>query len=244
VRVQISPETDEDDLIGGFRLVNGETVFHKGPVIKAMERGCILLIDELDRGSNKIMCLQGVLEGKPVMIKKIGEVVHPAPGFNIIATANTKGRGSEDGRYSAANIIDEAFIERFVATIDQQYPPFKVEHSIVAKHMESMNVNDPEFTDKLVAWSNVIRKTYDADGVDELISTRRLCHIVKAYSIFNDRLTAISMCIARFEQETREAFLDLYTKIDVNSIKVDEDGSVVTDAPQLTATVSDNNVPF
>jgi len=246
VRVQISPETDEDDLIGGFRLVNGETVFHKGPVIKAMERGCILLIDELDRGSNKIMCLQGVLEGKPVMIKKIGEVVHPAPGFNVIATANTKGRGSEDGRYSAANIIDEAFIERFVATIDQPYPPFKIEHSIVAKHMESMSVNDPEFTDKLVAWSNVIRKTYDADGVDELISTRRLCHIVKAYSIFNDRLTAISMCIARFEQETREAFLDLYTKIDVNSIKVNEDGTVVTDSdsPQLTAASTDNDVPF
>ena len=245
VRVQISPETDEDDLIGGFRLINGETVFHKGPVIKAMERGCILLIDELDRGSNKIMCLQGVLEGKPIMIKKIGEVVHPAPGFNVIATANTKGRGSEDGRYSAANIIDEAFIERFVATIDQPYPAFKIEHNIVSKHMESMGVNDPEFTDKLVAWSNVIRKTYDADGVDEVISTRRLCHIVKAYSIFNDRLTAISMCIARFEQETREAFLDLYTKIDVNSIKLDEYGQIITpeEAP-LPPPASVNDVPF
>lgn len=234
VRVQISPETDEDDLIGGFRLINGETVFQKGPVIKAMERGCILLIDELDRGSNKIMCLQGVLEGKPILIKKIGEVVAPAQGFNVIATANTKGRGSDDGRYSAANIIDEAFIERFVATIDQQYPPFKVERNIVAKHMEFLNIDDSEFTDKLVAWSSVIRKTYDAEGVDELISTRRLCHIVKAYSIFNDRLSAISMCIARFEQETREAFLDLYTKIDSNQIKELEDA--VPASPQITPT--------
>ena len=221
IRVQISPETDEDDLIGGFRLVNGETVFQKGPVVKAMERGCILLIDELDRGSNKIMCLQGVLEGKPILIKKVGEVVTPAQGFNVIATANTKGRGSDDGRYSAANIIDEAFIERFVATIDQPYPPYKVERNIISKHMEYFKVDDNEFVDKLVAWSSVIRKTYDAEGVDELISTRRLCHIVKAYSIFSDRLTAIKMCIARFETETREAFLDLYTKIDSNQIQAE-----------------------
>lgn len=221
IRVQISPETDEDDLIGGFRLVNGETVFQKGPVVKAMERGCILLIDELDRGSNKIMCLQGVLEGKPILIKKVGEVVTPAQGFNVIATANTKGRGSDDGRYSAANIIDEAFIERFVATIDQPYPPYKVERNIISKHMEYFKVDDDEFVDKLVAWSSVIRKTYDAEGVDELISTRRLCHIVKAYSIFSDRLTAIKMCIARFETETREAFLDLYTKIDSNQIQAE-----------------------
>lgn len=218
IRVQISPETDEDDLIGGFRLINGETVFHKGPVIKAMERGCILMIDELDRGSNKIMCLQGVLEGKPVLVKKIGQVIHPAKGFNVIATANTKGRGSEDGRYSAANVIDEAFIERFVATIDQPYPAFKIERNIVAKHMEALDVADDEFVDKLVSWSAVIRKTYADEGVDELISTRRLCHIVKAYSIFRNRLEAISLCIARFENETREAFLDLYTKIDSNQI--------------------------
>jgi hypothetical protein len=218
IRVQISPETDEDDLIGGFRLINGETVFHKGPVIKAMERGCILMIDELDRGSNKIMCLQGVLEGKPVLVKKIGQIIHPAAGFNMIATANTKGRGSEDGRYSAATVIDEAFIERFVATIDQPYPAFKIERNIVAKHMEALDVADEEFVDKLVSWSAVIRKTYADEGVDELISTRRLCHIVKAYSIFRNRLEAISLCIARFENETREAFLDLYTKIDSNQI--------------------------
>jgi hypothetical protein len=226
IRVQISPETDEDDLIGGFRLVNGETIFHKGPVVKAMERGCILLIDELDRGSNKIMCLQGVLEGKPILIKKIGQVVSPAAGFNVIATANTKGRGSDDGRYSAANIIDEAFIERFVATIDQPYPNFKIEHNIVAKHMEAYDVDDADFTNKLVNWSSVIRKTYESEGVDELISTRRLCHIVKAYSIFRDRLDAIGMCIARFEVETREAFLDLYTKIDAGTIKADDSAPV------------------
>jgi hypothetical protein len=232
IRVQISPETDEDDLIGGFRLINGETVFQKGPVVKAMERGCILLIDELDRGSNKIMCLQGVLEGKPILIKKVGEVVTPAQGFNVIATANTKGRGSDDGRYSAANIIDEAFIERFVATIDQPYPPYKVERNIISKHMEYFKVDDNEFVDKLVAWSSVIRKTYDAEGVDELISTRRLCHIVKAYSIFHDRLTAIGMCIARFETETREAFLDLYTKIDSNQIQAEASSATETQTPE------------
>jgi len=228
IRVQISPETDEDDLIGGFRLINGETVFHKGPVVKAMERGCILLIDEIDRGSNKIMCLQGVLEGKPILIKKIGQMVEPAKGFNVIATANTKGRGSEDGRYSAASIIDDAFMERFIATIDQPYPNFKTEHSIVKKHHDSLDLNDNEFVEKLVGWSAVIRKTYEAEGVDELISTRRLCHIIKAYSVFNDRLTAINMCISRFENETREAFLDLYTKIDGNSIQLNEEGQILT----------------
>jgi hypothetical protein len=237
IRVQISPETDEDDLIGGFRLINGETIFHKGPVIKAMERGCILMIDELDRGSNKIMCLQGVLEGKPVLVKKIGQIIHPAAGFNVIATANTKGRGSEDGRYSAANVIDEAFIERFVATIDQPYPAFKIERNIVAKHMEALDVADEEFVDKLVSWSAVIRKTYADEGVDELISTRRLCHIVKAYSIFRNRLEAISLCIARFENETREAFLDLYTKIDSNQITAPVE-------PLAAGPVAAEEVPF
>ena len=242
IRVQISPETDEDDLIGGFRLINGETVFHKGPVVKAMERGCILLIDEIDRGSNKIMCLQGVLEGKPILIKKIGEVVAPAPGFNIIATANTKGRGSDDGRYSAASIIDDAFMERFIATIDQPYPNFKTEHNIVKKHLDALDIKDDEFVDKLVGWSAVIRKTYEAEGVDELISTRRLCHIVKAYSVFNDRLTAINMCISRFENETREAFLDLYTKIDGNAIQLNEDGAIVQ--PAVAEVVPDEGIPF
>ena len=218
IRVQINPETDEDDLIGGFRLVNGETVFSKGPVLKAMENGAILLLDEIDRATNKIMCLQGILEGKPVLVKKTGEVVEPAPGFNIIATANTKGKGSEDGRFTAASIIDEAFLERFTISIDQQYPSAAIEKKIVIKHFEKfgVNINDDieEFTSKLIDWADIIRKTFFDDGVDEVISTRRLCHIVQTYSIFNDRMKAINLCIARFDEDTREAFLDLYTKVD------------------------------
>jgi hypothetical protein len=242
VRVQISPETDEDDLIGGFRLINGETVFQKGPVLKAMEAGCILLIDELDRGSNKIMCLQGVLEGKPVLVKKTGDVVHPAPGFNVIATANTKGRGADDGRYSAAQIIDDAFVERFVASIDQPFPPFNTELKIIQKHMLSLDIKDQDdFAEKLVSWGAVIRKTYDNEGVDELISTRRLCHIVKALSIFNNRLDAINMCITRFEDETKEAFLDLYTKIDTNQI--DKDLNFTTEATEQDS-IKREDAPF
>ena len=214
IRVQISPETDEDDLIGGFRLIDGETIFQKGPVIKAMERGAILLIDEIDRATNKIMCLQGVLEGNPVLLKKTGEVITPAPGFNVIATANTKGRGSDDGRYSAASIIDDAFLERFVASIDQNYPPANVEKNILTKHAHKYDVEDSEFIEKLVSWSTVIRKTYDDDAIDEVVSTRRLCHIVKTHSVFNDRAKSIELCINRFDSETKTAFLDLYTKID------------------------------
>tara|TARA_X000001388_G_scaffold77000_1_gene76010 strand:+ start:709 stop:1872 length:1164 start_codon:yes stop_codon:yes gene_type:complete len=214
VRAQISPETDEDDLIGGFRLINGETVFQKGPVIKAMEKGCILLVDEIDRATNKIMCLQGVLEGNPVLLKKTGEVIKPAPGFNVIATANTKGRGSSDGRYTAATIIDDAFLERFVAAIDQPFPNPTIEKKIVKAHMLKFDALDETFLDKLIAWSNVIRKTFDADGVDEVVSTRRLCHITKTFAIFNDKMKSINLCISRFDEETKEAFLDLYSKID------------------------------
>ena len=223
VRVQITPETDEDDLIGGFRLINGETVFCKGPVIKAMEEGALLLIDEIDRGSNKIMCLQGVLEGNPVLIKKTGEVVHPSNGFNVIATANTKGRGSEDGRFSAATIIDEAFLERFVSAIDQPWPTKATEVKILKNHMTKYDCTDEDFADKLTTWSSIIRKTFDADGVDEVISTRRLCHIAKLFAIFNDRLTAINMCIARFDEDTTTAFTDLYTKIDAGELSENED---------------------
>ena len=225
VRVQISPETDEDDLIGGFRLINGETVFQKGPVVKAMERGCILMIDEIDRATNKIMCLQGVLEGKPILLKKTGQVISPAAGFNVIATANTKGRGSDEGRYTAASIIDDAFLERFVAVVDQEYPPYATERKILLANAKSFDVKDTEFIEKLVAWSNVIRKTFEAEGVDDVVSTRRLCHIIKAFSIFEDRMAAIKMCVSRFEEETREAFLDLYTKIDESTL--DENGEVV-----------------
>ena len=225
VRVQISPETDEDDLIGGFRLINGETVFQKGPIIKAMERGCLLLNDEIDRATNKIMCLQGVLEGNPVLLKKTGQVVTPAEGFNVIATANTKGRGSDDGRFTAASIIDDAFLERFVCAIDQEFPSPVIEKKIVMAHMSKFGVEAEEFADKLIAWSNVIRKTFEADGVEEIVSTRRLCHIVKTYSIFEDRSKAIAMCINRFDEETRTAFLDLYTKIGESQLT--EDGEIV-----------------
>ena len=215
IRVQITPETDEDDLIGGFRLINGETVFNKGPVIKAMERGAILLIDEIDRGSNRIMCLQGVMEGKPVLIKKTGEMVRPAPGFNIFATANTKGQGSEDGKFIAATVIDEAFLERFAITMDQPYATLNIERKIVMKHMEKYGKVDEAFAKNLVTWSETIRKTFQDGGVDEVISTRRLCHIVQSYTIFGHKLKAIELCISRFDTDTKEAFLDLYTKVDV-----------------------------
>ena len=228
VRVQITPETDEDDLIGGFRLVNGETVFNKGPVIKAMERGAILLIDEIDRGSNKIMCLQGVLEGKPILIKKTGEVVSPSSGFNVIATANTKGKGSDDGRFIAATIIDEAFLERFTITLEQPYPTPATEKKIIIKHMEKFNCVDKEFADLLTVWSETIRKTFEDGGVDEIISTRRLCHIVQSFSIFKDRQKSIELCVNRFDEDTKEAFVDLYSKVDVQS-----DASVDTEDASL-----------
>jgi hypothetical protein len=214
VRVQITPETDEDDLIGGFRLINGETVFSKGPVIKAMERGAILLIDEIDRGSNKIMALQGVMEGKPVLIKKTGEMIKPADGFNVFATANTKGQGSDDGKFIAATIIDEAFLERFTITLEQPYPKLATERKILMKHMEKFGKVDKDFAENLVLWSETIRKTYQDGGVDEVISTRRLCHIVQSFSIFDNKLKAIELCISRFDTDTKEAFLDLFTKVD------------------------------
>ena len=214
IRVQINPETDEDDLLGGFRLIDGETVFSKGPVLKAMENGAVLLLDEIDRATNKIMCLQGILEGKPVVVKKTGETISPASGFNVVATANTKGKGSEDGRFTAASIIDEAFLERFTVSIDQPFPTLVTEKKIVIKHMEKFGDADTDFADKLVTWADVIRKTFYDDGVDEVISTRRLCHIVQTYSIFDNRMKAIDMCISRFDLDTKEAFLDLYTKVD------------------------------
>ena len=214
IRVQINPETDEDDLIGGFRLINGETVFFKGPVLKAMENGAVLLLDEIDRATNKIMCLQGILEGKPILIKKTGETLYPKAGFNVIATANTKGKGSEDGRFSAASIIDDAFLERFTISIDQKFPSVSIEKKILVNHMKKFGADDVQFVNQLVDWADIIRKTFYDDGVDEVISTRRLCHIIQTFSIFNDRMKAIELCISRFDEDTKEAFLDLYTKVD------------------------------
>jgi len=221
IRVQINPETDEDDLLGGFRLINGETVFSKGPVLKAMENGAILLLDEIDRATNKIMCLQGILEGKPVLVKKTGETISPAPGFNVIATANTKGKGSEDGRFTAASIIDEAFLERFTVAIDQKFPSPSIETKILNNHMTKFGTEDTDFVEKLVTWADIIRKTFYDEGVDEVISTRRLCHIAQTFSIFKNRAKAIDLCIARFDEDTKSAFLDLYSKVDAGVILAD-----------------------
>jgi len=234
IRVQVNPETDEDDLLGGFRLINGETVFAKGPVLKAMENGAILLLDEIDRATNKIMCLQGILEGKPVLVKKTGEVITPAPGFNVFATANTKGKGSEDGRYTAASIIDEAFLERFAISVDQTFATPTIEKKILAKHFKKFGTdNDDDFLGKLVDWADIIRKTFYDDGVDEIISTRRLCHIVQTFTIFKNKMKAINLCIARFDEDTKEAFLDLYTKVD-SEVTFDDAGQEVKDSQTLT----------
>ena len=217
VRVNITVETDEDDLLGGFRLLNGETVFHKGPVVDAMERGAVLLLDEVDLASNKILCLQPVLEGKGVYLKKINQWIKPTDGFTVVATANTKGKGSDSGAFIGTNILNEAFLERFAITLEQEYPKNTVELRIVKGVFESANVDEKEsqeFGDKLVRWADIIRKTYFDGGVDEIISTRRLVHIAKAYSIFKDRIKSINLCIARFDEETKIAFKELYEKID------------------------------
>ena len=214
IRVNITIETDEDDLLGGFRLVNGETKFVPGPVIEAMERGCTLLLDDCDLGSNKLLALQPVLEGKGVYLKKVNKWVTPKDGFNVIATANTKGKGSEDGRFIGTNILNEAFLERFAITIEQPYPSSAVEKKIVVGAMNKYGSVDEEFASNLVTWSEVIRKTFFDGGVDEVISTRRLDHIVKAFAIFGDKMKYIELCVARFDEDTKASFLDLYTKID------------------------------
>ena len=232
IRVQITPETDEDDLIGGFRLIDGETVFSKGPAVRAMEKGAILLIDEMDRGTNRIMALQGILEGKPIQIKKTGELIKPAEGFNVIATGNTKGEGSEDGSFSAAFIIDEAFLERFSCTFEQPYPTQAVETRIVMKHMEKFGEVSEEFATNLTTWSDVIRKTYEDGGIDKVISTRRLCQIAQSYSIFKDTLKSVTLGTSRFDSDTKEAFIDLYTKIDSAAERpVEEDQNSTAGGP-------------
>ncbi len=214
VRANITIETDEDDLIGGFRLLNGETVWHDGPVVTAMKRGAVLLLDEIDLASNKIMALQPVLEGSSIYLKKIGKWVHPAEGFTVIATANTKGQGSDDGRFIGTNVLNEAFLERFPVTIEQSYPTASMEQKIVNNEMSKHGIEDKVFAENLVKWADVIRKTFYEGGCDEVISTRRLVHIVGAFSIFKDKMTAIQLTVNRFDAETKESFLDLYTKID------------------------------
>jgi hypothetical protein len=213
-RVNVSIETDEDDLIGSETLVDGNIVFREGPLLQAMRRGAVVVLDEIDRGSNKLICLHAILEGKPFYNKKTGEIVHPTNGFNIIATANTKGRGSDDGKFTGAQLLDEAFLERFSLTVEQEYPTDAVEKKIILNNMEIYNCMDEAFAEKLTSWASIIRKTYLEDGIDELVSTRRLVHIVKAFSIFKSKIRSIELCVNRFDEDTKKAFIDLYNKVD------------------------------
>jgi MoxR-like ATPase len=227
IRVNFTLETDEDDLIGGFRLVNGDTKFFKGPVINAMERGAVLLLDEIDLANPaKVMCLQSILEGKGYFIKKTGEFIKPADGFTVVATGNTKGKGSEDGRFIGTNVMNEAFLERFPITCEQDYPTPAIEKKILGKVFENLCVNDDEYCEKLIDWADIIRKTFYDGGVDEVISTRRLVHIAKAYSIFENRMTAIDMCINRFDEDTKQSFRELYEKIDADVLSVESENQI------------------
>ena len=214
IRVNITIETDEDDLLGGYRLKDGQTVWQNGPVIEAMERGAILLLDEVDLASNKIMCLQPILEGSGVFVKKINKFVKPAQGFNVIATANTKGQGSDDGKFIGTNVLNEAFLERFPVTFEQKYPSVAIEKKILNNTLKASGKSDVKFIDKLTTWADVIRKTYFDGGVDEIISTRRLVHITQAYAIFDNKMKAIQMCTNRFDDDTKNSFVELYTKVD------------------------------
>ena len=216
IRVNITIETDEDDLIGGFRLVDGATVWHNGPVVEALERGAVLLLDEIDLASNKILCLQSVLEGKGVFLKKIGRYVKPAAGFTVVATANTKGKGSDDGRFIGTNVLNEAFLERFPVTFEQSYPAPATEQRILEGIALDLGVEDRDFCKRLVDWADIIRKTFYDGGIEEIISTRRLVHIIRAYSIFQDKAKAIQVCVNRFDEETKQSFLELYDKVDAD----------------------------
>lgn len=217
IRVNVTIETDEDDLLGGYRLKDGQTVWQNGPVIEAMERGALLLLDEIDLASNKIMCLQPILEGSGVFVKKINKFVKPKDGFNVVATANTKGQGSEDGKFIGTNILNEAFLERFPVTFEQRYPNAKTEEKILNNVLQATGKKDTNYVNKLVTWADVIRKTFFDGGVDEIISTRRLVHIVQAYSIFNNKVKAIELCTNRFDEDTKTSFVDLYTKVDAGA---------------------------
>ena len=242
-RVNITVETDEDDLLGHYALIDGNTVWQDGPVVKAMERGAILLLDEIDLASSKIMCLQPVLEGKGVFLKKVNRFVSPSVGFNVLATANTKGKGSEDGRFIGTNILNEAFLERFPITVEQEYPSMSVERKILDKVFASLDITEyGDFAEKLVTWADIIRKTFYEGGIDEIIATRRLVHIVNAYAIFGDRKKAIEMCIARFDDDTKTSFLDLYSKCD-SEVVVTEESTETVEETSVEET-KDDNTPF
>ena len=242
-RVNITVETDEDDLLGHYALIDGNTVWQDGPVVKAMERGAILLLDEIDLASSKIMCLQPVLEGKGVFLKKVNRFVSPSVGFNVLATANTKGKGSEDGRFIGTNILNEAFLERFPITIEQEYPSMATERKILEKVFASLDISEyGDFAEKLVTWADIIRKTFFEGGIDEIIATRRLVHIVNAYGIFGDRKKAIEMCIARFDEDTKTSFLDLYSKCDSEVVVTEESSETVEETS--TEETEENYKPF
>ena len=217
VRVNFTAATDEDELLGGFRLIGGETRFVPGPVLVAMERGAVLLLDEIDLGGHLIMCLQSVLEGKGKFIPKIGKYVRPAPGFTVVATANTKGKGSDDGRFAGTNILNEAFLDRFAFTYEQDYADPKIEKRILKKVADSLSVTDDAFLDNLVTWADIIRKSFKQQVVSEIITTRRLRDIVFAYSVFGDKMTAIERCVSRFDPTTKDAFTQMYTKVDADA---------------------------
>lgn len=241
IRVNITKRSDEDALIGSYELIDGNTVRREGPVLTAMRRGAVLLLDETDYGTEDLLCLQPILEGKPYFDKKTGEVIHPAKGFTVLATANTKGKGSDDGRFIGANTLNEAFLERFAITVEQEYPPVATERKILSKNFAELNINDDKFIDHLITWAEVIRKTFNEGGVEEVISTRRLVHIAKAYSIFKSRKKAVELCLNRFDNETKTGFLDLYTKVDP------EVSSANTAAPETAQTEEhqmDSDIPF
>ena len=242
-RVNITIETDEDDLIGHYALVDGRTVWQDGPVTMAMERGATLLLDEVDLASNKIMCLQPVLEGNPLLIKKEGRIVRPKAGFTVMATANTKGKGSEDGRFIGTNILNEAFLERFPITVEQEYPSIAVEKKIIIKLMENLGCVDEEYAAKLVDWADLIRKTFYDGGVDEIIAPRRLVHIIHAFAIFKDRMKAIAMCVARFDDQTKDTFMDLYSKLD-DKVSLPSEETEVSESTETKEKEEDFNTPF
>ena len=238
-RVNITVETDEDDLLGHYALIDGNTVWQDGPVVKAMERGAVLLLDEIDLASSKIMCLQPVLEGNGVFLKKVNRFVSPSKGFTVLATANTKGKGSEDGRFIGTNILNEAFLERFPITVEQEYPAMSVERKILDKVFASLDVDAGDFSERLVTWADIIRKTFYEGGIDEIIATRRLVHIANAYAIFGDRKKAIELCIARFDEDTKTSFLDLYTKVDEQVSNKTEDELMPGDNKSVDESDSD-----
>jgi hypothetical protein len=239
VRVNITIETDEDDLIGGFRLQDGKTVWQNGPVVVAMERGAVLLLDEVDLGSNKLMCLQPVLEGKPIYLKKVNRVVTPAPGFNIVATANTKGKGSDDGRFIGTNVMNEAFLERFSITVEQEYPSSKIESQILTNLLGASNVSEPGFVDILVNWADVIRKTFYDGAVSEIISTRRLVHICETFLIFKNREKSVRLCLNRYDVDTMNSFMELYKKLDASVNPLPADQTDPIDNPGLDARLAE-----